>query len=339
MSIFKILHLVGSAANEFYCNLSLLYAKECLEAISNPSLYQFYLAYITPDGQWRFPASLSEEDIKAAKPKSLSQAIEYITTLKIDLVLPQKFCLQGMTQYRSLFDLLKIPYLGNKAEVMAIAADKGKTKAIVAAAGVKVPQGELLRRGDNPTIKPPVVIKPTLSDNSLGVTLVKETSNYDSGLKIAFEYSEEVLVEKYIEAGREVRCGIIVQDGKLVALPLEEYLVNSQDCPIRSYSDKLKETEDGKLTYAAKDNQKSWIVDPSDPITEAVQLIAKKCHQALGCRYYSLFDFRIDPQGQPWFLEAGLYCSFSPKSVIPTMAKAKGISVDKLFYYCLNENP
>jgi D-alanine-D-alanine ligase len=51
----------------------------------------------------------------------------------------------------------------------------------------------------------------------------------------------------------------------------------------------------------------------------------------LGCRHYSLFDFRIDPDGQPWFLEAGLYCCLAEKSVIAVMAKASGISLDTLF--------
>ncbi|MGK7873949.1 MAG: D-alanine--D-alanine ligase, partial [Xenococcaceae cyanobacterium] len=118
---------------------------------------------------------------------------------------------------------------------------------------------------------------------------------------------------------------------------LEEYLVNPQDHPIRNYADKLKRTEDGDLSLTAKDNIKAWIVDPSDPVTQTVQEVAKKCHQALGCRHYSLFDFRIDQQGQPWFLEAGLYCSFSPKSVIPTMAKAAGIPLDELLMAAIDE--
>ena len=295
MSVLRILHLVGSADNKFYCDLSRLYAKDCLAATANPSLYEFHIAYITADGQWRFPPSLSNEDIAATKPMFLSEAIKFITVQNIDLVLPQMFCIPGMTEYRALFNLLNIPYVGNTPDVMALAAHKAKAKAIVAAAGVKVPFGELLRRGDIPTIKPPAVIKPASSDNSLGVFLVKDVADYDTALKTAFEYADQVLVEEYIELGREVRCGIIVKDGELVGLPLEEYLVNAQDHPIRDYADKLKQTEDGDLSLSAKDNIKAWIVDPSDPITETVQEAAKKCHQALGCRHYSLFDFRIDP--------------------------------------------
>ncbi|NEP29799.1 MAG: D-alanine--D-alanine ligase, partial [Moorea sp. SIO3I6] len=85
------------------------------------------------------------------------------------------------------------------------------------------------------------------------------------------------------------------------------------------------------------DGVKAWMLDPSDPVTKPVQEVAKMCHQALGCRHYSLFDFRIDRQGQPWFLEAGLYCSFSPKSVIASMAKASGISVNELLMTAIDE--
>ncbi len=240
MSILRILHLVGSAENNFYCDLSRLYAQDCLAATADPDRYEFHIAYVTPDLQWRFPTSLSEEDIKAAPAMSIADAIAFITSKNIDLVLPQMFCLPGMTEYRALFDLLNIPYVGNSPDLMALTAYKAKAKAIVAAAGVKVPYGELLRQGDEPTIKPPVVIKPANSDNSLGVALVKDVTEYDAALKKAFEHSDEVLVEEYIELGREVRCGVIVKDGELIGLPLEEYLVNTQDHPIRDYADKLK---------------------------------------------------------------------------------------------------
>lgn len=337
MSVLRILHLVGSAYDDFYCNLSRLYARDCIAATMNTSFYECHIAYITPDGQWRFPISLNQADINAAIPMSLADAIKFIVAQKIDVALPQMFCIPGMTQYRSLLDLLNIPYVGNTPDIMAIAAHKAKAKSIVSAAGVKVPFGELLHQGDTPTVKPPAVVKPANSDNSIGVVLVKSSTEYDTALKTAFEYADEVLVEEYIELGREVRCGVIVQDGELVGLPLEEYLVNSKDHPIRNYTDKLKHTEDGKLSLAAKDNIKAWIVDFSDPITEIVQASAKNCHQALGCRHYSLFDFRIDSQGQPWFLEAGLYCSFSPKSVVASMAKASGIPVDKLLMQAINQ--
>ncbi len=331
MSVLRVLHLVGSAVSDFYCDLSRLYAQDCLENTANSALYEFHIAYVSPDRTWRFPTSLDPGAIAAAHPMSLAGAVQVLTDLQIDVMIPQMFCIPGMTQYRSLFDLLSIPYVGNPAELMALVADKARTKAVVAAAGVSVPLGEVLRAGDRTLIDFPIVLKPLNGDNSIGVTFVKDAADYDAALQKALTHSDEVLVEKFIELGREVRCGIIVKAGELVCLPLEEYALDADTMPIRSYADKLKQNDDGSLGYAAKDSTKSWIVDISDPATERVWDMARKSHIALGCRDYSLFDFRIDPQGQPWFLEAGLYCSFAQKSVLSAMTKASGTSLDTFF--------
>jgi len=330
MPVRHMLHLVGSAQDEFHCDLSRLYAQGCLAAIADSQLYSAHIAYITPDGQWRFPTSLSAADIAAAHPVALPEAIAIIQSRAIDLMLPQMFCLPGMTHYRSLFSLLNIPFVGNIAELMALTAHKHKAKAIVAAAGVNVPSGELLQPGQRSTMPPPVVIKPTSTDNSLGVTFVKEQAGYGDALATAFKHSDEVLVEDFIKPGREVRCGILQRGNELIGLPLEEYPVDPSDRPVRSYADKLKRSDSGALTLTAKGKTKAWIVDPKESITPVVQAAAKQCHRALGCRHYSLFDFRIDPEGQPWFLEAGLYCSFSPQSVVSTMAAAAGMSLHQL---------
>ena len=77
---------------------------------------------------------------------------------------------------------------------MALTAHKSRTKAVVAAAGVKVPAGELLRRGDVPTIPLPVVVKPVSADNSLGISLVRNMKDYTVALENAFEHADEVLV-------------------------------------------------------------------------------------------------------------------------------------------------
>ena len=74
-----------------------------------------------------------------------------------------------------------MPVVGNTGEVMAIGARKAAAKAMVAAAGVDVPAGEVLRRGERPTVAPPAVVKPADADNSLGVTLVRSRGRFDAG--------------------------------------------------------------------------------------------------------------------------------------------------------------
>ena len=327
----RILHLAGSPTSEEFYELSLTYARGCSAELGDGKRYTFVDALVTPDGLWRFPRALDRASIDAAEPLTFAAAMKRIVDERVDIALPQMFCVAGMTHYRAIFDLLGIPYLGNRPAQMALAADKAKTRAIVAASGVDVPSGELLQRGELPTLEPPVVVKPATSDNSDGVSYVTSRAQYASAVDEAFRFSDTVLVERYIELGREVRCGIIERDRDLTCLPLEEYYVDRIARPIRTRADKLKRTSESAIALVAKDPTQSWIVDPGDPIEAAVHAAAKRCHIALGCRQYSLFDFRIDPSGRPWFLEAGLYCSFSPQSVVVTMARAAGISLDSLF--------
>ena len=59
----RVLHLAGSAVSDFLADLSRLYAQDCLEATADPARYEFHVAYVTPDGRWRFPSGLSREAI------------------------------------------------------------------------------------------------------------------------------------------------------------------------------------------------------------------------------------------------------------------------------------
>jgi len=219
---------------------------------------------------------------------------------------------------------------------MAIAADKAKARAVVAAAGVAVPAGEVLAAGEPSSLALPVVVKPVDADNSVGVTLVRHAGELAAAVDLACARGRAALVESYVELGREVRCGVVVVNGELVCLPLEEYAVSDAK-PVRLGDDKLERTADGDLHLVAKDPTRAWIVAKDDPITERVWAAARRCHVALGCRHYSLFDFRIDPDGNPWFLEAGPYCSFAPTSVIAVMAAAAGVDVATLFATALDE--
>ncbi|WP_354699091.1 Vancomycin B-type resistance protein VanB [Paraconexibacter sp. AEG42_29] len=329
----RVLHLVGSPVDAFHADLSRLYAADCLTAIADPARYATHIAYVAPDGRWRFPESLDAQALADAPSLPLAAAIERLRQLRLDVMVPQMFCRPGMTDYRALFDLIGVPYLGNPPAAMALTATKARAKAVVAAAGVSVPAGELLREGDVPTLTPPVVVKPASADNSAGVTLVTDPDDYAAALGDAFAHDDEVLVEAYVPPGREVRCAVLERGGELVPLPLEEYRVSD----IRRPADKLARGDDGDLRLVAKDTPDAWIVDPDDPVTERVQAAAIRCHVALGCRHYGLFDFRIDAAGEPWFLEAGLYCSFARKSVISVMAQAAGIAVDELFQMVLDE--
>lgn len=330
----NLLTLVGSAVDDFHAELSRVYAQGFLDAmVGNPD-YCVYVAVVAPDGTWRFPSGLDLEGIEAAEPLAIPEALAWVIRNEIDVVVPQMFCRPGMTTFRAAFDLIGVPYVGNTPETMALTADKHRARAVVAAAGVAVPRGEVVRSSTGSLVALPVVVKPVDADNSMGVSLVRDSQELGDAVDLALQYSASALVEQYIPLGREVRCGVVDRDGELMCLPLEEYAVDTE---IRRSTDKLDRSDSGDLFLVAKDDSKAWIVDADDPIVGAVWAAARTCYDALGCRHYGLFDFRIDPEGNPWFLEAGLYCSYSPSSVVAVMAAAAGIEVRELFAIALAE--
>ena len=344
--LLKVLHLTGSPESQFFADLSLLYASGCLESACDPNRFESVIAYISPNGQWRFPKSLGNDSIATADPMSFANAMQHLEKTQIDVVIPQMFCQAGMTHYRSLSDLLDVPMVGNPASVMAIASDKVLTRNVVSAAGVRVPEATVLRRrqlheaGSHASLdsqikllseKLPLIVKPASADNSVGVSLANTENDLREAVEVAFAHCDKILIEQYIPLGREVRCGVIQRGKELVCLPLQEYRMEGNSALIRATSSKLTQTNDGNLDLTSKHNPQSWIVDVDDSVTRNVWNVAQICHESLGCRDYSLFDFRIDSDGRPWFLEAGLYCSFSPSSILVAMAEASNISLKTLF--------
>ena len=194
-----------------------------------------------------------------------------------------------------------------------------------------MPEGEILRAGDTPSLPLPLVVKPAIADNSEGVTLVTQPAQLRQALDEAFAICDRVIAEVYIPLGREVRCGVVELDARAVPLPLEEYAVDPVERPIRLPEHKIDASTPGDLRLMAKTRQAAWIVAESDPLTPRVQEVALACHEALGARDYSLFDFRIDPEGRVFFLEAGPYCSFSPASVLAVMMEAAGTPLSRFF--------
>lgn len=324
----RYLHLTGSAVDPLLDDVSRIYARGCLDAVGGTG--EHVIAHVSPGGAWRFPESLDPGSLAAAAPLSLADAVAHLGALEVDVALPQMFCRPGMTTYRALLDLVGIPYVGNRPDVMAIGADKPRASAIVAAASVPVPASQVVRTDDPLRLDLPVVVKPADADNSLGVTLVRDVAAYDEAVRCAAEHSDRVLVESYVELGREVRCGVLETPDGVVCLPLEEYAVDADTKPVRDHADKLARDDNGDVRLVAKDAEHAWIVDASDPVNAPVRAAALRAYEALGCRHHGLFDFRVDPQGRPHFLEASLYCSFAPSSVIVVMAEAAGMALRDL---------
>lgn len=325
-----VLHLCGSRVSEYYEGVSSYYASQCFECVSQQDTYEHVIAMVHRDGTWSFPIDFSEESMKAATRMDIADAMAKIIKLAPSVVVPHMFCLPGMTTFRALFDAMDLPIVGNTAGVMELSTNKHQSKAVVAAAGVPVPESELLHKGDQPKMSRPFILKPCNEDNSQGVTLVREGADLCEALDHAFAFDSEVLCERYIPLGREIRCAVLEQaDGTLELLPCLEYFLTEHN-PIRGAADKLVTNERGVPVTVTTGGRKCP-ADIDDDLRSKLELLCVRSHKALGCRDYSLYDVRVDPDGNPFFLEACLYCSFAPKSVIVGMCGARQQSQQEIF--------
>merc|ERR1712178_418199 len=93
------------------------------------------------------------------------------------------------------------------------------------------------------------------------------------------------------------------------------------------------------IVAAKKDGDRQCPANLSPLVHQRIDEMVKRSHKVLNCQHYSLYDIRIDADEQPFILEAALFCSFSPLSVIPAMAQHAGreeLKHPKLFYSFLD---
>lgn len=316
----RVLHLAGSLVSEFYYNLSMIYVKEVVQPVGVISHY----AVVHPDGLWQLGTSLDD----LSEKMSLQDMISQLPTL--DVVVPYMFCFPGMTSFRAFFeDIIGLPVVGSSSHCTALAANKAQTQSVVSASGVRVAKAQQFRQGDTLTMKPPFIVKPNSEDNSLGVTLVWNEEQIAEALRLGFEYDQTLLIEDYIP-GRELRVAVLERDGKLWVPPMIEYFL-SEEQPIRTVGDKLEFLPDGTPSQQNRNTgaRRACPANVTPELFEKLGDAAKQAHMALGCRDYSLYDFRIHSEtNEPYLIEAGLFWSFGRISVISLLLEVDGQSLE-----------
>jgi len=321
----KLIHLVGSTKDDYYTAISVFYAKQMVESTWHVGMYDFQFAHVSPDGTWKFPSSLDREDIKSATSYSLCAAIQHIQeVLKPDVMIPHMYCPDGMTTYRALFEsLLNIPYVGLDSAHMALTTDKALTRAVVSEAGVQVPEGIAVQDAKDARLGAltlPLIVKPACEDNSIGLALCHTQEELDKAVENALTVDSKVMVEQFIPPGTEIRVGIIENlDGTLSTLPKYEYFVSKND-PIRTMAHKYSDLDDNKELRVATGNRACPAPSITPEIAAELDRQALIAFRALKSRDYNLFDFRVDPDGQCYFLEACPYVAFAPECVLVAMS-------------------
>ncbi len=158
----------------------------------------------------------------------------------------------------------------------------------------------------------PVVVKPSSEGSSVGVTLVYAHEELRPAADLAFQYDQEILVEKYIR-GKEVQVGVL-GDRALGAIEIVPKNV------IYDYEAKYKPGMSDHF-FPARIDKESYARALEAGLT---------AHRALGCRGYSRVDFIIDDSGAPYILEVNTLPGMTATSLLPDIARGAGISFPDL---------
>nr|WP_256437879.1 ATP-grasp domain-containing protein [Aquimarina sp. U1-2] len=226
--------------------------------------------------------------------------------------------------------------VGSSGYTLKIAQDKQMTKRIGQEENVGLPKSFVVRSVEEAIVKVdmmnfPVIVKPNTSDNSEGLTLVRESRDLEKAIYEALQFCTKIIVEEFID-GREIRAAILEIDNEFELLPAIEYHVNHSN-PIRKKSDKLLFDVEGKLV-AQSDKIEIPATCPAILNTTLETQLKKTMitmHRAMGCRDFSMYDFRIcKDTEQSFLLEAGLFWSFSETSMISKMIKTTTFDLNSI---------
>ena len=105
----------------------------------------------------------------------------------------------------SLLDFYDIDYIGPRSTASVFSYDKMHTKWFAEAIGVKTVAYESMNVNDARVISTPLpfIIKPARLGSSIGVSVIKEESQIEYALDVAFEFDDNLIIEPFIEGVKE----------------------------------------------------------------------------------------------------------------------------------------
>jgi D-alanine-D-alanine ligase len=259
-------------------------------------------------------------------------AIDGANQGKIDVVFPVLHGPYGEDgTIQGFFDLLDLPYVGNGVLASAAGMDKEFTKALFQAAGVPVTPHVVIRKNQwlrDPesaleavgNLGPlPLFVKPARAGSSVGVSKVKDMSEFGAAVAKAFNEDDKLVVECGV-VGREVEVAVLEgRDGAPTRVTVAgEIIVKGRD--FYDFEAKYIDEDSVDLVIPAK-------------LTEAelqeMQRIARNAFAAIGGEGLARVDFFLTAEG---FLvnEINTMPGFTRLSMFPSLWQASGMDYKSL---------
>ncbi len=230
---------------------------------------------------------------------------------------------------QGVLEMLRIPYTHSGVLASSLAMKKDVAKTVMAAAGVPVPQGRVVRRleaGRAHALPAPYVLKPVSEGSSFGVFIIKDDSVPPPAelLREDWPHGDLMLAERFID-GRELTCAVMGDQ------PLGVIEILAADGGWYDY----------RAKYAMGGSKHVLPANLKENIYHLVQELAREAHRALGCRGVSRADFRYDDTpggaGALVVLEVNTQPGMTETSLVPEMAAHAGYSFGELVRWMVED--
>ena len=236
-------------------------------------------------------------------------------------------------------ELLRQAYTGCNPRGLTLGRDKALSKKILHYHRIRTPgfavcplrtKIKLPRR-----LAYPMIVKSLVEEGSHGISEASVVSN-ETKLRERIEFihdnvQTDAIVEEYID-GREVYSAVIGND-RLAVLPTWELRIENlrADAPLVATRHVKWNTRFQK--------RRGVELGPAhlDPKLEAdLVRTAKRIYRVLGMTGYARLDFRLDPEGRLWFLEANPNPDIGTGQEFASAAEAVGISYEEMLQRILS---
>jgi D-alanine-D-alanine ligase len=276
---------------------------------------------IDRQGRWALPAGRQAlEPGSQAEPASRLPAREVATTLAdVDVVFPVlhgPFGEDGTVQ--GLLELAGVPYVGAGVLASALCMDKDIFKAVMRDHGIPVTENITLRLGDEPRnpFGYPCFVKPARLGSSVGITKAHDEEELRTGVRLAFEHDEKVLVEQYVD-GTEVEVGVLGNLAPVASLPGEIVVTHNE------WYDYEAKYDDGEMDLLVP-------ARIGEEQIERAQALAVSAFVASDCEGMARADLFVRSDGEVLVNELNTIPGFTSTSVYARLFEESGIRYPEL---------
>ena len=217
------------------------------------------------------------------------------------------------------FELMGIPYSTCDVLVSALTFSKFTLNQYLKGFGVRVAESMLVNKRHGISDKDvmekiglPCFIKPNASGSSFGVTKAKAREQIQPALQKAFEESDDVMIEAFMD-GIELAEGCYKTKHKAVVLPITEVVSQNEF-----------------FDFDAKYNGEATEITParlSPELTDRVQKLTSAIYDILGCKGLVRVDYIITEGEKINLLEMNTTPGMTATSFIPQQVRAAGLDM------------